>query len=38
MRVLSVAAAVLPVLLLGQLLPQQWDRQQGRRGWSSPGR
>ncbi|MDD5563366.1 MAG: ATP-binding protein [Thermoanaerobaculaceae bacterium] len=28
MRVLSVAAAVLPVLLLGQLLPQQWDRQQ----------
>ncbi len=30
MRVLSVAAAVLPVLLLGQLLPQQWDRQQGK--------
>jgi signal transduction histidine kinase/HAMP domain-containing protein len=28
MRVLSVAAAVLPVLLLGQLLPRQWDRQQ----------
>ncbi len=28
MRVLSVAAAVLPVLLLGQLLPLQWDRQQ----------
>ena len=28
MRVLSVAAALLPVLLLGQLLPLQWDRQQ----------
>ncbi|MBZ5589887.1 MAG: PAS domain-containing protein [Acidobacteriia bacterium] len=30
MRVLSVAAAVLPLLLLGQLLPRQWDRQQRR--------
>ncbi len=30
MRVLSVAMAVLPLLLLGQLLPPQWDRQQRR--------
>ncbi len=30
MRVLTVAAAVLPVLLLGWLLPQQWDLQQGK--------
>ncbi|HVN75398.1 MAG TPA: ATP-binding protein [Thermoanaerobaculaceae bacterium] len=28
LRVLSVAAAVLPILLLGQLLPRQWARQQ----------
>ncbi len=27
-RVLAVATAVLPVLLLGQLLPRQWNRQQ----------
>jgi signal transduction histidine kinase len=27
-RVLAVATAVLPVLLLGQLLPSQWNRQQ----------
>jgi signal transduction histidine kinase len=27
-RVLAVATAVLPVLLLGQLLPLQWNRQQ----------
>jgi signal transduction histidine kinase/HAMP domain-containing protein len=27
-RVLAVATAVLPVILLGQLLPRQWNRQQ----------
>jgi len=27
-RVLAVATAVLPILLLGQLLPRQWNRQQ----------
>jgi HAMP domain-containing protein len=29
-RVLAVATAVLPVLLLGQLLPNQWNRQQAK--------
>jgi signal transduction histidine kinase/HAMP domain-containing protein len=29
-RVLAVATAVLPVLLLGQLLPIQWNRQQAK--------
>jgi signal transduction histidine kinase len=30
LRLLSVAAALLPVLLLGQLLPQQWERQRAK--------
>jgi signal transduction histidine kinase/HAMP domain-containing protein len=29
-RILAVATAVLPVLILGQLLPRQWNRQQAK--------